>query len=85
MAGIRTDFSVQALGQGLLVALVGYASSVAVVIKGLTAVGATVGQVASALVLLGIAMGVLAIVLSWSTRMPIRYDIRSRETAYPTS
>jgi len=50
MASIRDDFSVQAVGQGLLVALVGYASSVAVVIQGLTAVGASVPQVASALV-----------------------------------
>jgi predicted benzoate:H+ symporter BenE len=41
MTSIRADFSVQALGQGLLVALGGYASSVAVVIQGLTAVGAS--------------------------------------------
>jgi benzoate membrane transport protein len=68
---IRQDFSLQALGQGLLVALVGYASSVAVVIQGLIAVGATVSQVASALVVLGIAKGVVATVLSWSLRMPI--------------
>ena len=71
MASIRDDFSVQALGQGLLVALVGYASSVAVVIQGLAAVGATVGQIASALVVLGIAKGLVAIVLSWAMRMPI--------------
>lgn len=71
MAGIRDDFSVQALGQGLLVALVGYASSVAVVIQGLAAVGASVGQIASALVVLGVAKGIAAIVLSWSMRMPI--------------
>jgi benzoate membrane transport protein len=71
MTGIRSDFSVQALGQGLLVALVGYASTVAVVIQGLTAVGASVGQIASALVALGVFMGLVAIVLSWVTRMPI--------------
>lgn len=71
MTSIRTDFSVQALGQGLLVALVGYASSVAIVIQGLTAVGASVGQIASALVALGVFMGLVAIVLSWVTRMPI--------------
>src|SRR6266699_3533772 len=62
MSRIRTDFSVQALGQGLLVALVGYASSVAVVIQGLAAVGATVGQIASALVAHGVFMGLVAIV-----------------------
>jgi len=71
MASIRDHFSLQALGQGLLVALVGYASSVAVVIQGLAAVGATVSQIASALVVLGIAKGLVAIVLSWTMRMPI--------------
>ena len=71
MTSIRDDFSVQAVGQGLLVALVGYASSVAVVIQGLTAVGATVPQVASALVVLGLAKGIVAVALSWSLRMPI--------------
>jgi benzoate membrane transport protein len=71
MASIREDFSAQALGQGLLVALVGYASSVAILIQGLVAVGASVPQVASALVMIGILMGVAAITLSWWLRMPI--------------
>lgn len=71
MASIREDFSVQALGQGLLVALVGYASSVAVVIQGLSAVGATVPQIASGLVALGIAKGIVAVAASWWLRMPI--------------
>src|ERR1051325_8162302 len=71
MAGIREDFSVQALGQGLLVALVGYASSAAILIQGLMAVGARVSQVASALVMIGIFMGVVAVALSWLLRMPI--------------
>ena len=71
MAGFRDDFSVQALGQGLLVALVGYASSVAVVIQGLAAVGASVSQIASALVVIGIATGLVAIAASWTMRMPI--------------
>jgi len=71
MAGIRDDFSVQALGQGLLVALVGYASSAAILIQGLMAVGASVSQVASALVMIGIFMGIVAAALSWSLRMPI--------------
>jgi benzoate membrane transport protein len=68
---LRADFSIQALWQGLLVALVGYASSVAVVIQGLAAVGASVTQIASGLVVLGIAMGIVAIAASWWTRMPI--------------
>jgi benzoate membrane transport protein len=68
---LRQDFSIQALWQGLLVALVGYASSVAVVIQGLAAVGASVTQIASGLVVLGIAKGIVAIAASWWTRMPI--------------
>ena len=68
---ILDDFSVQALGQGLLVALVGYASSVAIVIQGLVAVGASVSQIASALVMIGILNGLVAIALSWWLRMPI--------------
>ena len=71
MNSFRQDFSAQAVAQGLLVALVGYASSVAIVIQGLTAVGATVGQVASGLVALGIAKGIVAVWLSWQLRMPI--------------
>ncbi len=71
MASFREDFSVQALGQGLLVALVGYASSVAILIQGLVAVGATVTQVASGLVVIGLLKGITAAGLSWSLRMPI--------------
>jgi benzoate membrane transport protein len=71
MASFREDFSVQALGQGLLVALVGYASSVAILIQGLVAVGATVTQVASGLVVIGLLKGLTAAGLSWSLRMPI--------------
>lgn len=71
MARFREDFSVQALAQGLLVALVGYASSVAILIQGLVAVGATVTQVASGLVVIGLLKGLTAASLSWSLRMPI--------------
>jgi benzoate membrane transport protein len=71
MAGFWKDFSAQAFLQGLLAALVGYASSAAVLIQGLIAVGATIPQVVSALVLIGIAQGIVAIGLSWWTRMPI--------------
>lgn len=71
MTKFRNDFSAQAFWQGLLAALVGYASSAAVVVQGLIAVGATIPQVASGLVVLGILQGVFAIALSWWTRMPI--------------
>ncbi|ANM05380.1 benzoate transporter protein [Rhizobium phaseoli] len=65
------DFSVQALFMGLLTAFVGSASSFAVVLHGLQAIGATEVQAASGLMALSISMGVCAIVLSAATRLPI--------------
>ncbi|QCO16026.1 benzoate transporter BenE [Azospirillum brasilense] len=69
--GLSTGLSLRAVGAGLLAALVGYASSVAVVIHGLTAVGAGTEQVVSGLVLVGLAMGVTAMGLSLHRRKPI--------------
>ncbi len=66
-----TGFSMRAVGAGLLAALVGYASSVAVVIHGLSAVGASTEQVVSGLVLVAFAMGVTAMGLSLYRRKPI--------------
>lgn len=71
LARFRTDFSTQAMLQGLVVAVVGYASSVAVVINGLAAVGASTAEIASALMWLGVAKGLLALGLSLRSRMPI--------------
>ena len=61
----------QPVTAGLVASFVGYASSFAVIIKGLTAVGATDGQAASGLLALSIAMGVAGVVLSLWSRMPI--------------
>ncbi|TWA89802.1 benzoate membrane transport protein [Azospirillum brasilense] len=69
--GLPTGLSLRAVGAGLLAALVGYASSVAVVIHGLTAVGASTEQVVSGLVLVGFAMGLTAMGLSLYRRKPI--------------
>jgi benzoate membrane transport protein len=65
------DFSTQAAFQGVIVALVGYASSVAVVVQGLRAMGASPAEIASGLFFLGLAKGLVAIGLSLWTRMPI--------------
>lgn len=65
------DFSVQAASQGLIVALVGYASSVAILIKGLQAVGASEAEIASALLFVGLTKGFAAIALSLTSRMPV--------------
>ena len=61
----------QPVAAGVIAAFVGFASSFAVVLKGLTAVGANDAQGASGLMALAIAMGVASIVLSLATRMPV--------------
>lgn len=63
--------SLQAVSAGLLAAIVGSSSSVAVVVKGLTGVGGSPAEVASGLMALSIAMGLCGIVLSLWTRMPV--------------
>lgn len=63
--------ALQPVSAGLLTAFIGFASSFAVVIKGLTAVGATSGDAASGLAALSIAMGIAGIGLSAVWRMPI--------------
>src|SRR5580692_3299681 len=55
----------------MLAAFVGFASSFAVILEGLTAVGASPAQAASGLMALAIAMGVCAILLSLWRREPI--------------
>ncbi|MDK9696499.1 MAG: benzoate/H(+) symporter BenE family transporter [Siculibacillus sp.] len=59
------------LSGGLLVALVGFASSTAIVVKGLEAVGAGPAEITSGLAAVSIAMGLVGAGLSLSTRMPI--------------
>ena len=71
LARFRADFSAQAMVQGLVVAAVGYASSVAILIKGLAAMGASEAQIASGLMIVGLAKGIVAIVLSLWSRMPV--------------
>jgi benzoate membrane transport protein len=65
------EFSLQSLFMGLLTAFVGFASSFAVVLHGLTGVGASEAQAASGLMALSISMGLCAIVLSATTRLPV--------------
>jgi benzoate membrane transport protein len=56
---------------GLVTAFVGFASSFAVILKGLNAVGASDAEAASGLMALSIAMGIAGIGLSLWTRMPV--------------
>lgn len=56
---------------GIVTALVGFTSSFAVVLTGLTAVGATAAQAASGLLALSVTMGLACALLAWRYRMPI--------------
>ncbi|MEO0498021.1 MAG: benzoate/H(+) symporter BenE family transporter [Pseudomonadota bacterium] len=64
------DFSISALSTGLLAAFVGFSSSFAIVLAGLTAVGATEVQAASGLMFASIAMGGCSIWFAIATRTP---------------
>lgn len=65
------DFSLQSFYMGLLAAFTGFAGSFAVVLQGLTAVGASEQEAASGLTVLAIAFGLCAILASVATKMPI--------------
>jgi benzoate membrane transport protein len=68
---MTADAVPQSVGAGILAAIVGYASAVAVVIHGLAVVGANESQIASALAVLCLGMGLCGVGLSLATRMPI--------------
>ncbi len=59
------------IAAGLVTAFVGFASSFAVILKGLEAVGASDAEAASGLMALSVAMGLAGVVLSLWFRMPI--------------
>jgi benzoate membrane transport protein len=61
----------QPLVAGLVAALVGFVGSFSVVLAGLHAIGADRAESVSGLATLSLGMGVLGIVLSWRTRMPL--------------
>lgn len=56
---------------GIVTALVGFTSSFAVVLTGLSAVGASSAQAASGLLALCLTMGIACVALAWRYRMPI--------------
>ena len=75
MTGTASDkaggLSLQALGTGVLVAFIGFASSFAVVLQGLKGIGASQAEAASGLMALSVVMGLAGIWLSFRTRMPV--------------
>ncbi|MCU1391779.1 MAG: putative benzoate transporter protein [Ilumatobacteraceae bacterium] len=56
---------------GIIAALVGFSSSFTIVLAGLKAAGATDEQAGSGLLMLSLGMGMIAMVASFRTRMPI--------------
>ena len=56
---------------GIITAVVGFTSSFAVVLTGLTSVGASAGEAASGLLVLSLTMGLGTIAFSWRTRLPV--------------
>ena len=63
--------SPQALAAGLIAAFVGFGGAFTVVVRGLSAAGASPAEVASGLMAVTIAMGASGIILSLKYRMPI--------------
>lgn len=68
---MQAPLSVSAFSAGLLASFVGFASSFAIVVHGLRAVGASPEQAASGLMAAAVAMGICGIFLSFRTRMPV--------------
>lgn len=62
---------VQPLSAGILASIVGFASSVPVLVAGLTASGATAAEAASGLFAICVAVAILSIGMSLRSRMPI--------------
>lgn len=63
----------QPISAGIVAAITGFASSFALVIAGLQAVGATDDQASSGLLALCLVVGILCIVLTWLLRIPISF------------
>jgi benzoate membrane transport protein len=64
-------FSVSHLSAGFTAVLVGYTSSVVIIIQAATSAGATPAQIGSWLFALGVAMGLTSILFSWCYKTPI--------------
>ncbi|MDA8586972.1 benzoate/H(+) symporter BenE family transporter [Rhodobacteraceae bacterium] len=64
------DLSIPAISMGLLAAFVGYSASFAIVLAGLTAMGASDGQAATGLFFATVGMGICSIWLPAVTRIP---------------
>ena len=68
---LRRDISLSAIVAGFVAVLVGFASSVAIVLQAANAAGASNAQMASWLLALGIGMALTCIGLSWYFKAPV--------------
>ncbi|MET0715870.1 MAG: benzoate/H(+) symporter BenE family transporter [Mycetocola sp.] len=78
LAGRRSpplkDFDIlQPISAGIVAAITGFATSFALVIAGLQAVGATDDQAASGLLALCLTVGGISVVLTWLLRIPLSF------------
>ncbi|MFV0449940.1 MAG: benzoate/H(+) symporter BenE family transporter [Vibrio sp.] len=64
-------FNLSHVSAGFTAVLVGYTSSVVIIIQAATAAGATSSQIESWLLALGVAMGVTSILFSWFFKKPV--------------
>ena len=70
-ASLPATSLIQPISAGMLAAIVGFASSFAIVLQGLPAVGASAAQAASGLIMLCIVKGCTGLYLTARTKMPI--------------
>lgn len=63
----------QPISAGIVASITGFATSFALVIAGLQAVGASTGEAASGLFALCLVVGVISIVMTWWLRIPISF------------
>ncbi|MGF1911395.1 benzoate/H(+) symporter BenE family transporter [Vibrio kasasachensis] len=68
---IKRQFNLSHFSAGFTAVLVGYTSSVVIIIQAATTAGATPAQIESWLLVLGVAMGLTSIAYSWFYKMPI--------------
>ena len=67
----KNIFSISHISAGFSAVLVGYTSSVIIVIQAASAAGATAAQTTSWLLVLGVAMGISSMLFSWIYKAPI--------------
>ena len=68
---LKKVFNISHISAGFTAVLVGYTSSVVIIIQAATAAGATAAQIESGLWALGVAMGLSSLLFSWFYKRPV--------------